>query len=243
MGFLTNNIIYMMDIYKKFKIVNTSFINSGDVEINSEGNIINKNLYESELCNQFELDYTILFQSYQTENDTDSIFRSSYNKLIQTQDKSFFIACKHYIYFGVLLNWEQCVNELYKNSKDKLEAFNLCINIYHGNNKILDGIPIKAKERKDNVKRVLKGLILQLILNIINIKDIFFNQEKSKEILTKCLYMAIELCLDVGEINFLFVEISKIMEEKGYFSFFMDKIKPFIISNKITATQLGQEII
>ena len=242
MGFLTNNIIYMMDIYKKFKIVNTSFINSGDVEINSEGNIINKNLYESELCNQFELDYTILFQSYQTENDTDSIFRSSYNKLIQTQDKSFFIACKHYIYLGVLLNWEQCVNELYKNSKDKLEAFNLCINIYHGNNKILDGIPIKAKERKDNVKRVLKGLILQLILNIINIKDIFFNQEKSKEILTKCLYMAIELCLDVGEINFLFKEISKIMEEKGYFSFFMDKIKPFIISNKITSTQLGQEI-
>ena len=242
MGFLTNNIIYMMDIYKKFKIVNTSFINSGDVEINSEGNIINKNLYESELCNQFELDYTILFQSYQTENDTDSIFRSSYNKLIQTQDKSFFIACKHYIYLGVLLNWEQCVNELYKNSKDKLEAFNLCINIYHGNNKILDGIPIKVKERKDNVKRVLKGLILQLILNTINIKDIFFNQEKSKEILTKCLYMAIELCLDVGEINFLFKEISKIMEEKGYFDFFMEKIKPFIINNKITTTQLGQEI-
>ena len=241
MGFLSNNIIYIMDIYKKFKIINTSFINSGEVETDSQGNIINKNLYESELCTEFELDYTILFQSYLTENDTDSIYRSSYNKLIQTQDKSFFIACKHYIYLGFLLNWEQCVNELYKSSKDKLEAFNLCINIYHGNNKILDGIPIKVKERKDNVKRVLKGLILQLILNTINIKDIFFSQEKSKEILTKCIYMAIELCLDVGEINFLFEEISKIMEEKGYFDFFMEKIKPFIIHNKITSTQLGKE--
>ena len=34
--------------------------------------------------------------------------------------------------------------ELYKNSNNKLEAFNLCINIYHGNIKILDGIPLKT---------------------------------------------------------------------------------------------------
>ena len=239
MGFLSNNIIYMMDIYKKFKIINTSFINSGEINTDTEGNIINKNLYESELCSEFSLDYTILFQSYLNENESESIYRSSYNKLILTQDKSFFIACKRYIYLGVLLNWEQCVNELYKNS-NKLDAFKLCINIYHGNNKILDGIPIKVKDRKDNVKRVLKGLILQLILNTINIKDIFFGQEKSKEILTKCLNMAIELCLDVGEINFLFKEILKIMEEKGYFDFFMEKIKPFILNNKITSTKLGQ---
>ena len=242
MGFLSKNIIYLMDIYKKFKIVNSAFINSGEIETNSQGNIINKNLYNSELCTEYELDYTILFQSYLTENDKDSIYRSSYNQLIYTQDKSFFIACKRYIYLGVLLNWEQCVNELYKNSNNKLEAFNLCINIYHGNIKILDGIPLKTKERKENVKRLLKGLILQLILNIINIKDFFFSPEKSREILTNCLNVAIELCLDVGEINFVFKEISKSMEEKGYFDFFMEKVKPFIMNNKITSSLLGQEI-
>ena len=241
MGFLSNNIIYLMNIYKKFKIINTAFINSGEIKIDSEGNIIDKNLYESELCPDFSLDYTILFQSYFNENDTDSIFKSSYNNLVLTQNKSFFIACKRYIYIGELLNWEQCVNELFKGS-NKLESFKLCINIYHGNNKVLDGIPMKVTERKDNVKRVLKGLILQLILNTLNIKDIFFGQEKSKEILSKCLYMAIELCLDVSELNFLFKDILKIMEEKGYFDFFMDKIKPFILKNKITSTQLGQNV-
>ena len=241
MGFLSNNIIYLMNIYKKFKIINTAFVNSGEIEFDSHGTIINKNLYESELCTEFKLDYTILFQSYFNENDNDSIYKSSYNNLVLTQDKSFFIACKKYIYIGMLLNWEQCVNELFKNS-NKFDSFKLCINIYHGNSKVLDGIPIKVKERKDNVKKVLKGLILQLILNTLNIKDLFFGLEKSKEILTKCLYMAIELCLDVGEINFLFKDILKIMEEKGYFDFFMEKIKPFILKNKITSVQLGQNL-
>ena len=243
MGLLSNNIIYLMDIYKKFKIINTSFSNSGEIKIDPQGNVINKNSYESELCPEFNLDYTILFQSYFNDNNTgsDSIYKSSYNNLVFTQDKSFFIACKRYIYIGVLLNWEQCINELFKSSK-KLEAFKLCINIYHGNNKILDGIPIKVKDRKENVKRVLKGLILQLILNIINMKNIFFGKEESKEILTKCLNMAIELCLDVGEIDFLFKEILKIMEEKGYFDFFMEKIRPFILKNKITSKQLGQNV-
>ena len=240
MGFLSNNIIYLMNIYKKFKIINTSFINSGEIQTDSEGKIINNNLYESELCEEFSLDYTILFQSYFNENNSDYIYKSSYNNSVLTQDKSFFIACKRYIYLGVLLNWEQCVNDLFKNSK-RLESFQLCINIYHGYNKVLDGIPIKVKERKDNVKRVLKGLILQLILNILNLKDIFFGQEKSTELLTKCIYMSIELCLDVGELNYLFKDIYKIMEEKGYFNFFMEKIKPFILNNRITSTQLGQK--
>ena len=241
MGFLSNNIIYLMNIYKKFKIINTAFVNSGEIEFDSHGTIINKNLYESELCPEFSLDYTILFQSYLNENDSDSIYKSSYNNLVLTHDKSFFIACKKYIYIGMLLNWEQCVNELFKNS-NKFDSFKLCINIYHGNNKILDGIPIKMKERKDNVKRLLKGLILQLILNTLNVKEVFFGLEKSKEILTKCLYMAIELCLDVGEINFLFKDILRIMEEKGYFDFFMEKIKPFILKNKISSVQLGQNL-
>ena len=158
MGFLSNNIIYLMNIYKKFKIINTAFVNSGEIEFDSHGTIINKNLYGSELCPEFSLDYTILFQSYLNENDSDSIYKSSYNNLVLTHDKSFFIACKKYIYIGMLLNWEQCVNELFKNS-NKFDSFKLCINIYHGNNKILDGIPIKVKERKDNVKRLLKGLL------------------------------------------------------------------------------------
>ena len=68
-----------MNIYKKFKIINTAFVNSGEIEFDSHGTIINKNLYESELCPEFKLDYTILFQSYFNENDNDSIYKSSYN--------------------------------------------------------------------------------------------------------------------------------------------------------------------
>ena len=241
MGFLSNNIIYILDIYKKLKIINTAFVNSGEIKVDSERNIINKNSFKSELCPEFNLDYTILFQSYLSEINSDSIYKSSYKNLVISQDKSLFVACKRYIYLGVLLNWEQCINELFKNSK-KLEAFKLCIDIYHGKNKVLDGIPIKVVERKNSVKRVLKGLILQLILNTINVKGIFFNEEKSDEILSKCLNMAVELCLDVSEINFLFKEILPILEEKGYFDFFMEKIKPFILNNKITSAQLGESI-
>ena len=40
MGFLSNNIIYLMNIYKKFKIINTAFVNSGEIEFDSHGTII-----------------------------------------------------------------------------------------------------------------------------------------------------------------------------------------------------------
>ena len=98
------------------------------------------------------------------------------------------------------------------------------------------------KERKDNIKRILKGLILQLILNTINIKGIFYNEQKSEEILSKCITVSIELCIDVNELDFLLKEILPLLEEKGYFDFFISKIKPFILEKKITNEQLGQNI-
>ena len=239
MGFLSNNIIYILDLYKKFKVLNTSFMNPGEIKTDSEGNLLNNNLSKPELCTEFSLDYEILFQTYIP--DTNNTFKSTYNNSVIGQQKNIFAVCKNYIYFGCLLNWAQCINELFKNS-EWLEAFKLGIDIYHGENKVLDGIPINVKERKENVKRILKGLILQLILNTLNIKDIFYNKKTSEEILSKCINISIELCLDVNELNFLLKEILPILEEKGYFNFFIEKIKPFILEGKITNELLGQNI-
>ena len=243
MGFLSNNIIYILNLYKKFKILNTNFMNSGEIKIDSEGNIINNNIVEAELCPEFGLDYDILFQTYvpDTYSNLKNAYKSTFNNVVISQNKNIFVVCKKYIYIGCLLNWEQCINELFKNS-EWLNAFKLGIDIYHGDNKILDGIHLNVKERKENIKRVLKGLILQLILNTLNIKGIFYNEEKSEEILSKCINASIELCIDVKELDYLLKEILPILEEKGYFDFFIEKIKPFIIEKKINNEQLGQNI-
>ena len=58
--------------------------------------------------------------------------------------------------------------------------------------------------------------ILQLILNTINIKGVFYNEQKCEEILSKCINASIELCLDVNELDYLLKEILPILEEKGY---------------------------
>ena len=243
MGFLANNIIYILNIYKKFKILNTSFMNSGEIKIDSEGNISNKNLFKAELCSEFGLDYELLFQTYvpDTSSNFKNSYKSTFNNIVLGQNKNIFAVCKKYIYIGCLLNWEQCINELFKNL-EWLNAFKLGIEIYHGDNKVLDGIPLNVKERKENIKRVLKGLILQLILNTINIKGVFYNEQKCEEILSKCINASIELCLDVNELDYLLKEILPILEEKGYFDLFIEKIKPFIIENKINNEQLGQNI-
>ena len=243
MGFLSNNIIYILNIYKKFKVLNTSYMNPGEIKLDNEGNLINKNFFNCELCSEFGLDYDILFQNYMPDdiNDFNGSFKSIYNNTVLSRQKTIIAVSNKNIFFGCLLNWEQCINELFKNS-EWLEAFKLGIDIYHGDNKILDGIPMNVKERKENVKRVLKGLILQLILNTINIKGIFYNEKKSEEILSKCINVSIELCLDVKELDFLLKEILPILEEKGYFNFFIEKIKPFILEGKITNEQLGQNI-
>ena len=239
MGFLSNNIIYIMDLYKKFKILNTSFMNPGEIKTDSERKLQNQNVSKPELCTEFGLDYDILFQTYIP--DQDNTYKSTFNNSVVGQQKNILAVCKKYIYFGCLLNWEQCINELFKNS-EWLEAFKLGLDIYHGENKVLDGIPVNVKERKENVKRILKGLILQLILNTINIKGIFYNEKTSEEILSKCINASIELCLDVNELDFLLKEILPILEEKGYFNFFIEKIKLFILEGKLTNEQLGQNI-
>ena len=240
MGFLSNNIIYILNLYKKFKILNTSFMNSGEIKINSEGGLIGQNFSNAELCSEFSLDFEILFQTYIPDlNNSKNLYKSTYNNFVFSQNKVIFAACKKNIYLGCLLNWEQCINELFKNS-EWLEAFRLGIDIYHGENKIMDGIPMNIKERKEKVKRILKGLILQLILNTINIKGIFYNEKKSEEILSKCLNASFELCIDVKELDFLLKEILPILEEKGYLNFFIKKIKPFLLERKITAEELGQ---
>ena len=238
-GFISNNIIYIMNLYKKFKILNTSFMNPGEIK-NDDINLQNKNVSKPELCSEFGLDYDILFQTYIP--DQNNTFKSTYYNSVIGQQKNIFAVCKKYIYFGCLLSWEQCINELFRNS-EWLEAFKLGIDIYHGENKVLDAIPINVEERKENVKRILKGLILQLILNTINTKGIFYNEKTSEELLSKCINASIELCLDVNELDFLLKEILPILEEKGYFYFFVEKIKPFILEDKITNEHLGQNII
>ena len=244
MGILTNNIIYVLNLYKQFKVLNTGFMNPGEVKVDIEGNVINKNVSKPELCSEFGLDYDILFQAYvpDTLSNLQNSFKSTFNNLVISQDKNIFAVCKKNIYVGCLLNWEQCINELFNKNSEWLEAFKLGIDIYHGDNKVLEGIPLSVKERKENIKRILKGLILQLILNTINIKGIFYNEKKSEEILSKCINVSIELCLDVNELDFLLKEILPKLEEKGYFDFFIRKIKPFIIERKITNEQLGQNL-
>ena len=154
MGILTNNIIYILNLYKNFKVLNTGFMNPGEVKIDFEGNAINKNVSKPELCPEFGLDYDILFQAYvpDTLSNLQNSFKSTFNNLVMSQDKNIFAVCKKNIYVGCLLNWEQCINELFKNS-EWLEAFKLGIDIYHGDNKVLEGIPLSVKERKDKIKK------------------------------------------------------------------------------------------
>ena len=241
-GFLTNNIIYALNLYKKFIILNTGFMNPGELKIDSEGSVIAKNAKKAELCPEFALDYDILFQTYVPDIIINNSYKSTYNNLVTCQDKNIFAVCKKYIYVGSLLNWDQCINELFKNS-EWLEAFKLGIDVYHGDNRVLEGIPMDVKERKYEIKRVLKGLILQLILDTINIKGIFFNEKKSKEILSQCINVSIELCKDANDLDFLLKEILPKLEEKGYFGFFIQKIKPFILEHEIKTDNLGTNII
>ena len=244
MGVLSSNIIYILDIYKKFKILNTSFMNQGEIKLDSERNIIYKNSNKAELCSEFPLDHEILFQTYipDINSENRNIYKSTFNNLVISQEKNIFAVCKKNIYLGCLLNWEQCIEELFKNL-EWLNAFKLGIDIYHGKNKILYGIPEDKKNRKEKVKKILKGLILQLISNTINTKGIFYNEKKTEEILSNCINVSIELSLDLNELDFLLKEILPKLEEKGYFDFFIEKIKPFILEKKITNEQLGQNIM
>ena len=245
MGFLSNSIIYILDMFKCFRILNTGLMTPGQVIFDEkDGTPVFQfnNKHKPELEEEKRLDQDILFQAYVPDEGNKKETKNTYNNLVMSQTKTLYVLGKKTFYLGKLLNWEQCISNLQQEG-EWMDLLTLGLDIYHGRNITLAGIPIDENERKKNVASILKGAIMQYSVNNTNIDLNQTKQDKAEEMLNKCIKICIEFCIEINEFEFLLENIKPLFEVRGFLDLFLINLEPFILKHKIAEQKIKKDTI
>ena len=245
MGFLSNSILYILDMFKCFRILNTGLMTPGPVMFDSkDGTPVFQfnNKHKPELEEEKRLDQDILFQAYVPDASNKKETKNTYNNLVLSQTKTLYVLGKKTFYLGKLLNWEQCISNLQQEG-EWMDLLSLGLDIYHGRNITLAGIPIDEKERKKNVASILKGAIMQYSVNNTNINLEKTKQDKVEEMLNKCIKICIEFCIEINEFEYLLDNIKPLFEVRGFLDLFLINLEPFILRHKIVDQKIRKETV
>ena len=245
MGFLSNSIIYILDMFKCFRVLNTGLMTPGKVIFDEkDGTPVFQfnNKHKPELEEEKRLDQDILFQAYVPDEGNKRETKNTYNNLVMSQTKTLYVLGKKTFYLGKLLNWEQCISNLQQEG-EWMDLLTLGLDIYHGRNITLAGIPIDENERKKNVASILKGAIMQYSVNNTNIDLAQTKQDKAEEMLNKCIKICIEFCIEINEFEYLLDNIKPLFEVRGFLDLFLINLEPFILKHKIAEQKIKKDTI
>jgi hypothetical protein len=245
MGFLSDSIIYILDMFKCFRILNTGLMTPGKVIFDEkDGTPVFQfnNKHKPELEEEKRLDQDILFQAYVPDEGNKRETKNTYNNLVMSQTKTLYVLGKKTFYLGKLLNWEQCISNLQQEG-EWMDVLTLGLDIYHGRNITLADIPIDENERKKKVVTLLKGAIMQYSVNNTNIDLAQTKQEKAEEMLNKCIKICIEFCIEINEFEYLLDNIKPLFEVRGFLDLFLINLEPFILKHKIANQKIKKDTI
>jgi len=134
MGFLSNSIIFFFDSKKCVKVVNTSLFKSGHVQLSEDTDMpsfMNTSEFrKADLQEEKEIDQNLAFQTYVVDK-TEGKTKATYVNTIISLSKYIYILAKKGFYHLKLLNWKQCLDNLYLKS-EWMDALTLGIDIYYG---------------------------------------------------------------------------------------------------------------
>ena len=234
MGFISNSIIYIYDVYKSFKVLNTGLMTPGDIILNDEHNVIPQiNKKHKPELNDIKMDDQFLFQSFVKDlsEKIREIKLPTYNNFIINQFKTLYILTKKNFSFGKLLNWEQSINNL-RQEGEWMEALTLGLDIYMGKNISFPDIPIDENGRKIKVGSTLKGMILHYCI---------INTENGD--LNNCLDICIEFCILINDIDYLINKVKPIFDNKDFSENFIQKLEPFILNDNMKNQNIGYDAL
>jgi len=234
-GFMNNSVIYCIDKTFTITILDTSKIVPGKVELAYDKPVASKknNLPEIEKKH-------IAFENITSQTKIKDIY--NYKKetflysIIDNNDSVITIVVlgEKQLYNLVLKDWKFFLNTFQKNN-DFLNLFSVGIEIYNGKMMALSNIP-EEKVKKDKVSDFLKQIVNQYV--ILNTRE----NETEKEI-SECIKITIEVCIEIGAVEYLLKTIMQLFETKDYGELFLTKLQPFILCDKIINFVLSSDII
>jgi hypothetical protein len=99
----------------------------------------------------------------------------------------------------------------------------------------LSNIP-EEKVKKDRVSDFLKLIVNQYV--ILNTR-----KNETEEKISECIKITIEVCIEIGAVEYLLKTIMQLFETKDYGELFLTKLQPFILCDKIINVVLSSDII
>ena len=241
-GFMNNSVVYCLDEAFSIKFLNTSKINSEDIELSKENQrpiIPKKNFGEIEE-NHFIFPPFV----YQEKVNIKSKLGKSYLYSIIENEHSLFTFGKQQINKIELIDWEVFLNT-FKKKEDFLNLFSVGVEIYKGKFHALSNIPPKDILTK-MVGNFLKQIISHYVIVTMGEKKSginFLEKSQDKEKIIQCLKLTIESCIEIEAVEFLLSNIEPLFEEKEYSVLFVEKLIPFVLRDKLKDMILSKDLI
>ena len=246
-GFMNNSVIYCLDKSFTLKLLDSSKINPGKVNISNVSGeyIIPKSNSLSEIENSRLVSSYI---SSQTKIiDLEEHPKNTYlYSIVENSDLilSLIVLGEKQLYSIKLKNWEFFLNNLQKN-EDFINLFSLGIELFKGKMMSFSSLPEK-KEKKKVIGDFMKQIVSQYVILKTREKKtsgFFLEEEGEKEKIIQCIKMVIEFCIEIDAVEYLFKNIQPIFEAKEYGELFLEQLQPFILCDKIINIVLPSDII
>ena len=244
-GFLGNSILYFIDENFILKIINTRKANSGDIKLVQMTNIIKipKINSDAELLKETLLDRNILNQQKMSSPEDGKNIKNIYSYTIIENKSSLFILCKNSLYYGSLVDWKEFLSKL-SQKEDYLSMFALGIDIFQGKMNALLNIPPEEETRKKLIGDFLRDEISKyVIFSTGSKKSGAFDSPEDNELIKNCMNISIDLCLEIESFDFLIKSLEPMFEGIEYGNYFLTKLEPFILYDRIKDVILNEDII
>ena len=241
-GFMNNSVVYCLDESFLIKFLNSTKINTEEIEISKENKkpIIPKQNSVEIQENHF------IFPSfaYQEKVNIKENLGKAYLYSIIENNSSLFTFGNQQINKIELIDWEIFLNT-YKKKEDFINLFSVGIEIYKGNFHALSNIPQNDLLKK-TVGNFLKQVISHYVIVTMGEKKsgiVLLEKSQDKENIIQCLKLTIETCIEIDAVEFLLTNIEPLFEEKQYNILFVEKLIPFVLRDKMKDIILSKEIM
>ena len=226
-GFVSNSVVFIVDIKNNIKILNIIFMEPGKYNYNNNNNNIN-NIIIGNFC----IEEGILFQMILPEDKTKMIKnKMTFNNVIMYENKKLFILGNKNFYYGMVINWEQILNKIQKDGK-WFDVLKIGLEMFNGKINMLIDIPVDEEGRKYKIGFVIKGIIFQYILIKIN--------SNNNIIIKDVIKLSIEFCIEVNDIDYLFNQIFPVVKMRAFENIFYEMLEPFIYNNMIKDVKMDK---
>ena len=244
-GFLGNSILYFIDENLILKIINTRKANFGNIQLTTFPYKIKipKINSEAELLKETLLDRNVLFQQKISDPQDSNINKNIYQYTIIENNYSLYILCKNVLYFGSLVDWKEFLSKL-SQKEDYLSMFSIGIDLYQGKMNALLNIPVEEENRKKLVGDFLRDEISKyVIFSTGSKKSGAFDSPEDNNLIKDCMNISIDLCLEIDSFDYLIKHLEPIFDGIEYGDYFLTKLEPFILYDRIKDIILSEDII